>query len=168
MNENLARLAEDIGSRFGDRLQRIESRCGELTYEVASADLVEVCRTLRRESDTPIIMLTALAEESYQVAGLELGADDYIAKPFSPRALVARVRANLTTYFAFVDLAALSAFAVRGLVDRATLLEGLLLAPAVIAGGILGGKLFPLASDAFYRRLAMLLLVGVAIGALIL
>jgi two-component system alkaline phosphatase synthesis response regulator PhoP len=55
----------------------------------------EVCRTLRRESDTPIIMLTALAEESDQVAGLELGADDYIAKPFSPRALVARVRANL-------------------------------------------------------------------------
>src|SRR5512135_961878 len=55
----------------------------------------EVCRALRRESDTPIIMLTALAEESDQVAGLELGADDYIAKPFSPRALVARVRANL-------------------------------------------------------------------------
>src|SRR5512143_3159657 len=55
----------------------------------------EVCRTLRRESDTPIIMLTALAEETDQVAGLERGADDYIAKPFSPRALVARVRANL-------------------------------------------------------------------------
>jgi DNA-binding response OmpR family regulator len=55
----------------------------------------EVCRAIRRESDTPIIMLTALAEESDQVAGLELGADDYIAKPFSPRALVARVRANL-------------------------------------------------------------------------
>jgi DNA-binding response OmpR family regulator len=55
----------------------------------------EVCRILRRESDVPIIMLTALAEESDQVAGLELGADDYVAKPFSPRALVARVRANL-------------------------------------------------------------------------
>jgi len=55
----------------------------------------EVCRAIRRESDTPIIMLTALAEESDQVAGLELGADDYIAKPFSPRALVARVSANL-------------------------------------------------------------------------
>jgi DNA-binding response OmpR family regulator len=55
----------------------------------------EVCRAIRRDSDTPIIMLTALAEESDQVAGLELGADDYIAKPFSPRALVARVRANL-------------------------------------------------------------------------
>lgn len=55
----------------------------------------EVCRTLRRESDMPIIMLTALAEESDQVAGLELGADDYITKPFSPRTLVARVRAVL-------------------------------------------------------------------------
>jgi len=55
----------------------------------------EVCRAIRRDYDTPIIMVTALAEESDQVAGLELGADDYIAKPFSPRALVARVRANL-------------------------------------------------------------------------
>src|SRR5512146_2561472 len=55
----------------------------------------EVCRTLRRETDLPIIMLTARAEESDQVVGLELGADDYITKPFSPRTLVARVRAIL-------------------------------------------------------------------------
>jgi DNA-binding response OmpR family regulator len=55
----------------------------------------EVCRVLRRESDVPIIMLTALSEEVDQVTGLELGADDYITKPFSPRALVARVRALL-------------------------------------------------------------------------
>lgn len=55
----------------------------------------EVCRRLRRESDVPVIMLTALAEESDQIAGLEIGADDYITKPFSPRALVARVRAML-------------------------------------------------------------------------
>jgi len=55
----------------------------------------EVCRALRRETDTPIIMLTARAEESDQVVGLELGADDYITKPFSPRTLVARVRAVL-------------------------------------------------------------------------
>lgn len=55
----------------------------------------DVCRTLRRESDVPIIMLTARAEESDQIVGLELGADDYITKPFSPRALVARVRALL-------------------------------------------------------------------------
>ncbi|MBL8059032.1 MAG: response regulator transcription factor [Anaerolineales bacterium] len=55
----------------------------------------EVCRRLRRESDVPIIMLTALSEEIDQITGLEIGADDYITKPFSPRALVARVRALL-------------------------------------------------------------------------
>lgn len=55
----------------------------------------EVCRILRRESDVPIIMLTALSEEIDQVTGLEIGADDYITKPFSIRALVARVRALL-------------------------------------------------------------------------
>jgi len=55
----------------------------------------EVCRVLRRDMDVPIIMLTARAEESDQVVGLELGADDYVTKPFSPRTLVARVRALL-------------------------------------------------------------------------
>ena len=55
----------------------------------------EVCRILRRESDVPIIMLTALSEEIDQVTGLEIGADDYITKPFRPRELVARVRAVL-------------------------------------------------------------------------
>jgi DNA-binding response OmpR family regulator len=55
----------------------------------------EVCRMLRRESDVPIIMLTALSEEIDQITGLEIGADDYITKPFSVRALVARVRALL-------------------------------------------------------------------------
>ncbi len=55
----------------------------------------EVCRILRRESDVPIIMLTARSEEADQLVGLELGADDYITKPFSPRTLVARVRAVL-------------------------------------------------------------------------
>ncbi len=55
----------------------------------------EVCRIIRKESDVPIIMLTALSEEIDQVTGLEIGADDYITKPFSPRALIARVRALL-------------------------------------------------------------------------
>jgi DNA-binding response OmpR family regulator len=58
-------------------------------------DGLDVCRAIRRESDIPIIMLTARAEEADQLIGLELGADDYITKPFSPRALVARVRALL-------------------------------------------------------------------------
>jgi DNA-binding response OmpR family regulator len=55
----------------------------------------EVCRTLRDSSDVPIIMLTAKGEEQDRIAGLEIGADDYLVKPFSPRELVARVRALL-------------------------------------------------------------------------
>jgi two-component system, OmpR family, alkaline phosphatase synthesis response regulator PhoP len=56
-------------------------------------DGLDVTRTLRRQSNVPIIMLTARVEESDKLVGLELGADDYITKPFSPRELVARVRA---------------------------------------------------------------------------
>ena len=56
---------------------------------------VDVCRTLRQESAVPIVMLTARAEETDKLIGLELGADDYVTKPFSPRELVARVRAVL-------------------------------------------------------------------------
>ena len=56
---------------------------------------LDVCRQLRRESDVPIIMLTAKESEADKVAGLELGADDYMTKPFSMRELVARVRAQL-------------------------------------------------------------------------
>ena len=55
----------------------------------------EVCRRLRRESDVPIVMLTAREEEVDRVAGLALGADDYVVKPFSPRELVERVKAVL-------------------------------------------------------------------------
>ena len=56
-------------------------------------DGLEVTRSLRAHSNVPIIMLTARVEESDKLAGLELGADDYLTKPFSPRELVARVRA---------------------------------------------------------------------------
>lgn len=58
-------------------------------------DGLDVCRTLRRESAVPIIMLTARVEEADKLVGLEIGADDYITKPFSPRELVARVRVVL-------------------------------------------------------------------------
>jgi len=58
-------------------------------------DGLDVCRTLRRESDVPIIMLTARVEETDTLIGLEIGADDYVTKPFSPREVVARVRAVL-------------------------------------------------------------------------
>ena len=58
-------------------------------------DGLDVCRALRKESDVPVIMLTARVEEADRLIGLELGADDYIVKPFSPREVVARVRAVL-------------------------------------------------------------------------
>jgi two-component system response regulator RegX3 len=56
---------------------------------------LDVCRAIRAESDVPIIMVTAKDSEADKVAGLELGADDYVTKPFSMRELVSRVRANL-------------------------------------------------------------------------
>jgi DNA-binding response OmpR family regulator len=58
-------------------------------------DGLEVARVLRREGNTPIIMLTARIEDTDKIVGLELGADDYMTKPFNPRELVARVRAVL-------------------------------------------------------------------------
>lgn len=58
-------------------------------------DGLAVCRRLRREVGVPVILLTARVEESDRVEGLELGADDYVTKPFSPRELVARIRAVL-------------------------------------------------------------------------
>ena len=58
-------------------------------------DGMQVCRTLRAESDVAIVMLTARAEEQERLAGLEVGADDYMTKPFSPRELAARVRSVL-------------------------------------------------------------------------
>ncbi len=58
-------------------------------------DGLDVARTLRRDSNVPIIMLTARVDETDKLIGLEMGADDYVTKPFSPRELVARVRAVL-------------------------------------------------------------------------
>src|SRR5688572_29435118 len=66
-----------------------------LDLNLPGSDGLDVCRILRRESDVPLIMLTARAEETDRLIGLELGADDYISKPFSPRELVARIRAVL-------------------------------------------------------------------------
>jgi DNA-binding response OmpR family regulator len=58
-------------------------------------DGMEVCRRIREHADVPIIMLTARGEEADRVMGLELGADDYLPKPFSPRELLARIRAQV-------------------------------------------------------------------------
>jgi two-component system alkaline phosphatase synthesis response regulator PhoP len=66
-----------------------------LDLMLPGVDGLDVCRRLRQESDVPIIMLTARVEEADRIVGLELGADDYVTKPFSPGELVARVRATL-------------------------------------------------------------------------
>ncbi|MFN2490167.1 MAG: response regulator [Actinomycetota bacterium] len=66
-----------------------------LDIMLPSLDGLEVCRTIRRESQIPIVMLTAKTETVDVVAGLELGADDYVTKPFEMRELVARIRAAL-------------------------------------------------------------------------
>lgn len=66
-----------------------------LDLNLPGMDGLDVARAIRRKSDTPILMLTARVEETDQLIGLELGADDYVTKPFSPRVVVARVRALL-------------------------------------------------------------------------
>lgn len=66
-----------------------------LDLNLPELDGLDVCRQIRRTSDVPIIMLTARIEETDRLIGLELGADDYVVKPFSPREIVARVRAVL-------------------------------------------------------------------------
>lgn len=66
-----------------------------LDLNLPGLDGLDVAREIRRKADTPILMLTARVEETDQLIGLELGADDYITKPFSPRIVIARVRALL-------------------------------------------------------------------------
>lgn len=107
-------------------------------YERAGADVIlldlmlpeksgtEVCRELRAESSVPIIMVTARDSEVDKVVGLELGADDYITKPYSPRELVARIRAVLRRSSEPVDpiQTVLEAGPVRMDVDRHTVTVG--------------------------------------------
>jgi DNA-binding response OmpR family regulator len=66
-----------------------------LDLMLPGTDGLALCRWIRARSDVPVIMVTALGEEADRLAGLELGADDYLTKPFSPRELVARVKAVL-------------------------------------------------------------------------
>jgi DNA-binding response OmpR family regulator len=69
--------------------------CVVLDINMPGLDGLEVTRRIRAESHVPLILLTALASEGDKIVGLELGADDYVTKPFSPRELVSRVRAVL-------------------------------------------------------------------------
>jgi two-component system OmpR family response regulator len=66
-----------------------------LDLMLPGSDGLTLCRELRSDSDVPVIMLTAMGEETDRIVGLEMGADDYLAKPFNPRELLARVKAVL-------------------------------------------------------------------------
>ncbi len=82
----------------GVALQEIERRNPALVLldlNLPGMDGLELCRSLRKSSNVPIIMLTARDEEADRIVGLEIGADDYVTKPFSPREVVARVKAVL-------------------------------------------------------------------------
>ena len=76
-------------------LELLRPRLVILDIGLPGADGFDVCRGIRSRSDVPIVMLTARDEEADRVAGLEVGADDYVSKPFSPRELAARVNAVL-------------------------------------------------------------------------
>jgi DNA-binding response OmpR family regulator len=76
-------------------VERRQPRFVVLDLGLPDVDGFELCRQLRRCGDVPILILTARDEEADRIIGLELGADDYLTKPFSPRELVARVRAVL-------------------------------------------------------------------------
>ena len=88
------RIAPDGRAALADA-QEAPPRLVILDLMLPGIDGWEVCRELRRRSDVPILMLTARDDEIDRVTGLTLGADDYVVKPFSPRELVARVKAIL-------------------------------------------------------------------------
>jgi len=104
----LARVVKDYMQKAGFRAEAVADGSSAISfYEHKRPDLVlldlglpkadglDVARHIRRHSQTPIIIVTARVDETERVVGLELGADDYVTKPFSPRELVARVRAVL-------------------------------------------------------------------------
>jgi DNA-binding response OmpR family regulator len=76
-------------------LETVRPRLVILDIGLPGADGFDICRGIRARSDVPVLMLTARDEEADRVAGLEVGADDYVSKPFSPRELAARVKAVL-------------------------------------------------------------------------
>jgi DNA-binding response OmpR family regulator len=107
-DRNIASLVEQYLAREGFSVLRAADGPGGLTAArrekpalvildvmLPGKDGWEVCRELRRDSDIPILMLTARADEMDRVVGLSIGADDYVVKPFSPRELVERVKAIL-------------------------------------------------------------------------
>jgi len=88
-------VRERTGEGGLDAVERQDPRVVVLDLGLPDFDGFELCRQLRGNGDVPILILTARDEEADRIIGLELGADDYLTKPFSPRELVARVRAVL-------------------------------------------------------------------------
>jgi two-component system, OmpR family, response regulator MtrA len=88
-------VLEPTGAGGLEAVDRLQPRFVVLDLGLPDADGLELCRQLRGLGEVPILILTARDEEADRIIGLELGADDYLTKPFSPRELVARVRAVL-------------------------------------------------------------------------
>ncbi len=86
---------ESTGMGGLSAFERFEPALVVLDLTLPDMDGVEICRTIRGKSRVPIIMLTAKVEEVDRIIGLEMGADDYVTKPFSPKELISRIRAVL-------------------------------------------------------------------------
>jgi DNA-binding response OmpR family regulator len=93
--EGFKTLEAADGNRARELLEHDPPDLVVLDVMLPGTDGLELCRWIRSRSRLPVIMLTARGEESDRIVGLELGADDYVTKPFSPRELVARVRTVL-------------------------------------------------------------------------
>jgi two-component system response regulator RegX3 len=93
--EGYAVIVAGDGRRALDRFRADQPSLVILDLMLPELSGLDVCRTIRQESDVPIIMVTAKDSEADKVTGLELGADDYVTKPFSIRELISRVRAHL-------------------------------------------------------------------------
>lgn len=117
--ERLARLVADYLRAAGHRVEHLAEGTGVVAWVrrerpdlilldlmLPGKDGLDICREIRAESQVPIIMTTARVEEIDRLLGLELGADDYVCKPYSPRELVARVKAVLRRTLAHAPPAA--------------------------------------------------------------
>src|SRR5262245_48916977 len=93
--EGFATLEAGDGDRARDLIEREAPGLVVLDVMLPGTDGLTLCRWIRARSDLPVIMLTARGDEADRIVGLELGADDYVTKPFSPRELAARVRTVL-------------------------------------------------------------------------
>ena len=93
--EGFRLIHADSGEKGLEILDQRSARAVLLDLGLSGIDGMEVCRRIRSKSDVPVIMLTARDDEVDKVVGLEIGADDYVTKPFSPREVVARVKAVL-------------------------------------------------------------------------